>query len=402
MKILRVTTAVSSIFILISLSSLSIVAQDINFPYANTITTATSFLLFDEDARIAGFGSIGSVAGTDYMDAGTWSNPALISRRKNSIGGSFTYYLWLRDLLDNTQYSNGNFLYSFNKSNVASLHVKYFDLGKMVSTDLSGQITDIFNPYEYAVKLSYAHHFKKGFSVGASTSYFVSNLAGNRVINGINVYPAKSYAFGMGWNYDNSIGISESIDLLWGLGGSITNLGPKIAYSDSAKWKDFIPANLSMGLILSPTFHLPCGYKLSIDLAYEAEKLLVPSPPHIAYDPLTGEHTIVAGMDPDVPVLQSYIQSFYDAPGGKEEELHEIVHQFGAELRLNGQDQLVFAIRQGYFNEDKTKGNRKYHTTGFSVGYRGFMLNYSNYYGIKNSIDRHDWFLQLAYLYEFN
>ena len=59
-------------------------------------------------------------------------------------------------------------------------------------------------------------------------------------------------------------------------------------------------------------------------------------------------------------------QSFYDAPGGFKEEMHEIMYSVGAEYWYRKQ----FAIRAGYFYEDKTKGNRKYFTAGI-----GFKLN---------------------------
>ncbi len=367
----------------------------------NTITTAVPFLLIDEDARVPGFGNISCVSSDDYLNTGTWSNPALLSRRKKSTGVSFTYAPWLKIIIDDIYIYNANLHFSINNRNTVALHYRYFDLGYMKFTDLYGTITDTIKPVEYAVKLSFAHHFKKGFSLGLNVLYFLSDLTrGSHIIN--NEYkPAKSYAFGFGWNYDNSIYISENADVLWSIGGSVNNLGPKIAYFESDTIKDFIPANLAIGVILSPTFYLPGNFKLSFDLAYEAEKLLVPSPPRKVYDPVGNEYQIVAGMDPDVPVFQSYYQSFYDAPGGNKEELHEVIHQFGAEVRINGPHKLVAAFRHGYFNEHETKGNRKLYTTGFTLGYRGFEFNIGQNIGVKNSIKRHDWFLQLGYIYQF-
>ena len=45
----------------------------------------------------------------------------------------------------------------------------------------------------------------------------------------------------------------------------------------------------------------------------------------------------------------------------------------GAEYSYNDQ----FAVRAGYFYEDKTKGNRKYFTLGFGLKYNVFGLNFS-------------------------
>jgi len=66
--------------------------------------------------------------------------------------------------------------------------------------------------------------------------------------------------------------------------------------------------------------------------------------------------------------------SFSDAPGGFQEEVDEVTTSVGIEYWYNA----VFAGRLGYFNEAKTKGNRKYMTVG--VGFRkerfGFDVAY--------------------------
>ena len=65
--------------------------------------------------------------------------------------------------------------------------------------------------------------------------------------------------------------------------------------------------------------------------------------------------------------------SFGDAPGGFSEELKEFDISAGAEYWY--QDQ--FAVRAGYFYEDKTKGDRKYITVGLGAKYNVFTLNAS-------------------------
>jgi opacity protein-like surface antigen len=58
-------------------------------------------------------------------------------------------------------------------------------------------------------------------------------------------------------------------------------------------------------------------------------------------------------------VLSSWFKSFGDA-GSFGNELKEFQLSVGAEYMYNDQ----FALRAGYFYEDKTKGNRKYFTVG--------------------------------------
>ena len=72
-------------------------------------------------------------------------------------------------------------------------------------------------------------------------------------------------------------------------------------------------------------------------------------------------------------VISSWFSSFGDAPGGFSEELKEFQISVGAEYWYNNQ----FALRAGYFHEDKTKGNRRYFTTGVGIKYNVFGLNFS-------------------------
>ena len=55
------------------------------------------------------------------------------------------------------------------------------------------------------------------------------------------------------------------------------------------------------------------------------------------------------------------------------EELKELMFGFGAEYWYNDQ----FAIRGGYFYEDKTKGNKKYFTMGAGLRLSIFTLDFS-------------------------
>jgi hypothetical protein len=82
---------------------------------------------------------------------------------------------------------------------------------------------------------------------------------------------------------------------------------------------------------------------------------------------------IIDGKDPNVSVPVAIFQSFYDAPGGFKEEIHEITYSTGIEYWYNNQ----FAIRGGYFHENASKGNRKYFTTGAGFKLKGFTIDFS-------------------------
>src|SRR5215217_5276527 len=66
------------------------------------------------------------------------------------------------------------------------------------------------------------------------------------------------------------------------------------------------------------------------------------------------------------------------------EELKEFQVSLGAEYWYNNQ----FAIRAGYFYEDKTKGNRKYFTLGAGLKYNVFGLNFSYIIPSGNGINQ--------------
>jgi hypothetical protein len=78
-------------------------------------------------------------------------------------------------------------------------------------------------------------------------------------------------------------------------------------------------------------------------------------------------------MDPNVGVVEGMLQSFHDAPGGMKEEMREINISGGVEYWYDKQ----FAVRGGYFYENKYKGNRKFFTLGAGLRYNVFGLDFA-------------------------
>ena len=109
----------------------------------------------------------------------------------------------------------------------------------------------------------------------------------------------------------------------------------------------------------------------------DVNKLLVPTPPS-QYDS--------AGLADyrSKGVVGSWFSSFSDAPGRLQEELKEFMFGLGAEYWYNDQ----FAVRTGYYYEDKTKGNRKYFTIGAGIKYSMFGLNFSYLIPSGNGVNR--------------
>jgi hypothetical protein len=105
----------------------------------------------------------------------------------------------------------------------------------------------------------------------------------------------------------------------------------------------------------------------SISASVELSKLMVPTLPE--YE----DTVLVAGKPIPTSLPQSWIQSFYDAPGGFDEELKEIMYSFGLEYWYREQ----FAIRGGYFHESEMKGNRKYFSLGVGLKLNVFFMDFS-------------------------
>ena len=167
----------------------------------------------------------------------------------------------------------------------------------------------------------------------------------------------------------------EKKDIRYSVGINLQNLGAKITYSDKTN-KEYIPANLKIGT----SWSYDIDQYNSITGMFDLNKLMVPTPGITVLQDYTGlKDSFVLGTEErifernrsDDPVISAAIKSFADAPGGLKEELKEYNVSLGLEYIYAKQ----FFLRAGYFNEAKTKGNRKYATFGFGIRYKVFGLD---------------------------
>jgi hypothetical protein len=153
------------------------------------------------------------------------------------------------------------------------------------------------------------------------------------------------------------------------IGMNISNIGAKVSYSTTMD-KDFLPANLRLG----GSYNVQLDRYNELTGMIDFNKMLVPTPPIWNQT----RDTIRAGIDDrDVGVIQAIFQSFYDAPGGWREELHEVNISVGAEYLYNK----TFAFRAGYFHESGHriygKGGRQYFTVGSGLKFNVFEVDVS-------------------------
>ncbi|MCQ2605818.1 MAG: type IX secretion system outer membrane channel protein PorV [Bacteroidales bacterium] len=326
----------------------------------NVITTAVSFLTITPDSRSGGMGDAGAATTNDVW--AQHSNASKYALEEDDFGVGLSYTPWLSNL----GIKDINLLYlagykKLSKKEALGASLCYFSLGDIPAFDENGNSAGYeISPKEYSVDVSYSRFLADNFIMGMTARFIYSNLTGGTVEN---YHAGKAVAADISGTYFKNI--KGSVPGLLTVGFNLSNIGSKISYSEDNK--DFIPANLRLG----------AGYNMEIDkynkvgVYFDINKLLVPTPP--IYQTIDGQRVMVGGKDDDVSVPVGIFQSFYDAPGGFKEEMKEFMLSIGAEYWYNDQ----FAVRAGYFNEAKTKGDRKYFTAGAGLRLNVFGLDFS-------------------------
>lgn len=370
----------------------------------NVITTAVPFLQIGPDARAGGMGD-GGIATSPDASSMHW-NPAKYAFIDQKFGLSISYTPWLRNLVNDINLAYLTYFNRIGDMQTIAFSMRYFTLGEILFTDDQGNDIGLFKPNEFAFDGTYARKLSENLSLAVSARFIYSDLTQGQNVQGVETTAGISVATDIALYWQKDVEWFESMDAEFAWGVNISNIGAKMGYSKSNIEKDFIPTNFRVGPRL--TLFLDDYNKLSFNL--DVNKLLVPSPPVYATDsggnliPIPGsdKFLIASGKDPDVPPISGMIQSWYDAPGTVNvvtdengnvmydeetgaklstvesgsrfvEELSEFNLAFGMEYWYND----IFALRGGFFWEDKNKGARRYATLGVGLRYNVFGLDFS-------------------------
>lgn len=337
----------------------------------NTITTAVPFLMIAPDARAGSMGDVG-VATSPDANSMHW-NPAKYSFIDKDMGFSVAYSPWLRALVSDIHLAYLSGYKKIDEKQAIAGSLLYFSLGDITFTDVVGTTIGQYKPNEYAVDLAYTRKLSESFSGGVSARYIYSNLTGGVFVGGQESKPGISIATDVSGYYQKKFELGKQKSK-FAAGFNISNIGTKISYTESTE-KDFIPTNLRIGTGFTTELD---NYNV-ISVYFDVNKLLVPTPPIYQLDSFgnpvkdNGKLVIGSGKDPNVSVVSGMFNSFNDAPNGFSEEMSELAYSIGIEWWYDKQ----FALRGGYFNEHKTKGNRKYFTLGAGLKYNVFGLDFS-------------------------
>jgi len=326
-----------------------------------SIEYAVPFLIIAPDSRAGGMGDAGAATSPDYNSM-HW-NAAKYAFIESDMGISASYTPWLRNLIGDIDLAYVSFFKKIDQRQTIAATLLYFSLGDITFTNENNEQLGVHKPNEFSVDVAYARSFSDKISGGIAFRYIRSDITGGAFVGSTETKAGNAVAADISMYYvDDKIKLGN-YNSTFSIGLNISNIGSKLSYTEVEK--DFLPTNLKLGF----------AYLINIDdfnsftITADLNKFLVPTPP--TYDSLNIE--IVDGYDPDVSVPQGMIQSFYDAPGGFSEELHEIKYSIGAEYWYAKQ----FAVRGGYFTENQYKGNRKYFTAGVGLRFNMFTFDFS-------------------------
>jgi hypothetical protein len=354
----------------------------------NTITTSLPFMAITPDSRAGGMGDAGTALSANSTSV--YWNTSLLSFAKQKSEVSLSYTPWLRQLTNDIHLSYLAGYKQLNKVHSIGGALRYFSLGEITFTDINGDVLRDDKPSEFELVGAYAFRLADRFSIGVNGKFAYSNLTGGLTVAGVNTKPGVVGAADLSFSYFNDDAHIGNTDGTYTFGMTINNIGNKVSYSELSR-RDFIPMNLKIGNSFLAEFDEYNKVTFSLDL----QRLLVPTP--AIYKLIDGDFVMLAGMNGDVGIITSMMQSFYDAPGvlatdengdyiqntdgtyqvvkgtRLKEELAEINIAAGAEWWYSD----VLALRGGVFYENKNKGNRQFLNLGASLKYNMFAIDFS-------------------------
>ena len=383
-----------------SIAALSVSAQaseqDLQL---NTITTAMPFVSITPGSRAGAMGDAGTALSASSTSI-YWNTSMLnFSEKKSEI--SISYTPWLRQLTNDIHLSYVAGYYKINDRHAVGGALRYFNLGEITFTDDQANIIRDDKPSEFEFTGGYAFRLADRFSVGINGKFIYSNLTGGLPVAGQATKAGIAGATDISFTYNNDQAKIGSTKGTYTFAATINNIGNKVAYSTVAtEGRDFLPMNLKIGNAFVADFD---QYN-SVTFSFDVQKLLVPTPP--TYELIDGEYQMIAGMNDNVGVIAGMLQSFYDAPGvvltdevtgdflqnedgsyqiksGSRlvEELTEINLAAGIEYWYNN----TFALRGGFFFENKNKGARQFFNLGAGFKYNKFGIDISYLAALKRN-----------------
>lgn len=335
---------ISPVFTLVGLcTSLIAFSQTGQDTTANPVIASVPFAAFTPDARSAALGDAGAALSPDANSV-YWGAAKLAQATKN-YGVAFSYTPWLRNITEDMYFAYLSGFKKIGKNQAVGVSLMYFDHGLFQARNSFGTLLGDYYSNEFYASIAYSRKLTDKFSMGLNVKYLNSNLGGGVQVMGGSALKAGTTAAGDLSAFYQTDNVDEGTGKGWkySAGLMLQNIGGKVNYGGTES--GFIPTTFKLGG--AATRHIDPYNKVTFTM--DLNKLMVPTP---GSTNAKTQGTIAA-----------MFSSFGDAPGGASEELREFMISTGVEYWYND----VFAVRMGYFNEAKTKGDRKYFTVGFGA-----------------------------------
>ncbi|QES87947.1 type IX secretion system outer membrane channel protein PorV [Rhizosphaericola mali] len=348
------------IWSLFTIGFLSITASPLSAQSVNIVSTSVPFLRVSPDARAGAMADAGLALSPD-ANATFWNSAKSVFAQSNSQLG-LTYTPWLKDIAQDVYLVTAAGYTKINDNQAVTGGIRYFNLGQMQLTDASGNLLQNTRPKEFSLEAGFNQKITDVLSAGVTFRYINSNLVSG-AINGSNYKAGTAFAGDISIFYnnlnENGAGVTAAL--------TASNLGSKISYTNDAQSKQFIPANLGIGI--ANTWVLDDLSKFTGTI--NANHLLVPSyPSYTNSDGSTLTDAQQDAYDKSVADYYSYgvFQSWSKSFSNKAYSM-----SLGGEYSYNNQ----FFARAGYYWETKENGNRKYLTAGVGLKYSTFDLSFA-------------------------
>lgn len=342
-----------AVTLLAATSTSTLFAQNGQLP---VVTTAVPMLRISADARTGGMGDASLAVAPDVNSV--FTNLAKMPFMENKSGIGLTYSPWLKDIgVSDVYLMSFAAYYKLDEDQAISTSIRYFNLGSIQFVDYSGNPLASQNPREFSWDIGYSRKLSDKMGIGLALRYINSDLASGDVNNsGVNYKTGQSVAGDISLYYNNVRKETGG----WAFGVAVTNLGTKIAYTNDATEKNYIPANLGIGAAYTKVFD---EYN-KITFALDLNKLLVPTPPSNFTDSSLEAYN-----------SKGLVSSWFSSFGGESfsNQLKLIQASFGAEYWYNSQ----FALRAGYYYEDESQGDLQYVSLGIGLKYEAYGFNFS-------------------------
>lgn len=337
------------------------------------------------NAQTYGFGQISAVSGSFYVQSAITGNPALIANRNFNRGFLITGPL----LLDKLHLVDANFIFSNHPKNYFALHTDYVRFHEVIEEKENNITLNTMSIFQmFTQNIIYGHIVNQNFSWGIGIKFFrpetYSGIIGRHPVL---IIENNIFILNLGFNYTKPIYILEK-EFVFENGLYISNMGARVDSKIHEDYpKSFLPTKLHFGSLLKYSSEVINKSNLDILLAYQIEKFLVPSPPYVNYTP-SGDREITYGKNPDVSFIRGIVQSFYDAPSGFTEEMHEFIHKGGLEIRITSNNMIQLALRIGGVYQHISKSEDSFFTVGVRAGFYGFFIDYSRIPGFSREFSR--------------